>query len=157
MHLKQLEYFFKWIPLFMILMASIIIGTSTVEMLFGQLMLMTDGCGKLDVRQLQDVLKRLMLTNALRLLPAKVRGFQFLNQLKQHMKSYKPDDFVTPDTEQEIVYPRLREFDREIYPSDSMFDKPTKVRKKRNMYNPSSDLLSSDSATGNVRKHHKKF
>ena len=57
-------------------------------MLFGQLTLMVDGCGKLNVRQLQDVLKRLLLTSSLRLLPNSVRGFPFLTHLKQHMTSY---------------------------------------------------------------------
>ena len=132
------------------------LGTGTVEQLFGQLMMMTDGCGKLNVRQLQDVLKRLMLTNALRLLPPAVRGFQFLNQLKQHMKSYKPDDFVTSDENTDMLYPILRKFDGNIFPSDSIFDKPRRVRRKRTLYNPKA-LPQSDSASGDVRKFHKKF
>ena len=119
-------------------------------------MMMTDGCGKLDVRQLQDVLKRLMLTNALRLLPPTVRGFQFLNHLKQHMKSYKPDDFVTSDGNSDMLYPVLRKFDGNIFPSDSIFDKPRRVRRKRTLYNPKA-LPQSDSASGDVRKFHKKF
>ena len=51
--------------------------------------LMTDGGGKLNVRQLQDVLKRLIVTSAFRLLPNSVRGFPFLSHLKQHMTSYR--------------------------------------------------------------------
>ena len=125
-------------------------------MLFGQLMMMTDGCGKLDVRQLQDVLKRLTLTSAFRLLPLAARRFQFLNQLKQHTKSYKPDDFVNPDEIKDVKYPTLRKNNASIFPSNSVFDKPKKNQKKRTIYDPKvpSQL---DSVGGNVRKYHKNF
>ena len=117
-------------------------------------MMMTDGCGSLDVRQLQDVLKRLMLTNAFRLLPTSVRGFPFLGHLKNHMKSYKPDDFEAPEYEKGIKYPSLKECDGNINPEDSTFDIP-RVFKKRKVFKSSNPILESD--TGNVRKHHKKF
>ena len=116
--------------------------------------MMTDGCGKLDVRQLQDVLKRLMLTNAMRLLPEKVRGFKFLTQLKQHMKSYKPDDIV-PSGALGNAYPSLNVFEGKVFPIDSDFDKPILVRKRKNVYKPSE--YCSDSTRGNVRKFHTKF
>ena len=117
-------------------------------------MMMTDGCGRLDVKQLQDVLKRLMLTNAFRLLPASVRGFPFLGHLKQHMKSYKPDDFEVPDYVKGLKYPKLKESDGSIRPENSSFD-IARVFKKRKVFKPSDPVLESE--TGNVRKHHKKF
>ena len=129
------------------------LGTSTVEMLFGQLMMMTDGCGKLDVRQLQDVLKRLMITNAMRLLPEKVRGFKFLTQLKQHMKSYKPDDIAPSGILGRNAFPSLNEF----FPLDSDFDKPIVGRKRKLSFKPSDFSSDSDSAVGNVPKFHTKF
>ena len=116
--------------------------------------MMTDGCGRLDVRQLQDVLKRLMLTNAFRLLPTSVRGFPFLSQLKQHMKSYKPDDFEAPEYVKGINYPRLRESDGNVFPQDSTFDIP-RLFKKRKVFNPSDPVSATDA--GKIRKHHKKF
>jgi hypothetical protein len=134
--------------------ALVLTGTSTVEMLFGQLMLMTDGCGKLDVRQLQDVLRRLMLTNALRFLPTNVRGFPFLTQLKQHMKSYKPDDSESSEWVKSVPYPSLKTSDGNIIPHDSSFDKPM-VTKKRKLYNPSKPA--SEVGTADVRRFHKKF
>ena len=137
-----------------VLISLLLLGTSTVEMLFGQLMMMTDGCGRLDVRQLQDVLKRLMLTNALRLLPANVRDFPFLTQLKQHMKSYKPDDFEAPEVVNTVTYPSLKSNDGSVIPQNSSFDIP-RVKKKRKLYVPSKPI--SDSDIGNVRKFHKTF
>ena len=133
------------------------LGTSTVEMLFGQLMMMTDGCGKLDVRQLQDVLKRLMITNAMRLLPEKVRGFKFLTQLKQHMKSYKPDDIAPSGILGRNAYPSLNAFEGKVFPLDSDFDNPILGRKRKLSFKPSDFSSDSDSAGGNVRKFHTKF
>ena len=128
-------------------------GTSTVEMLFGQLMLMIDGCGKFDARQLEDILKRLTLTSALRFLPYKVRGFSFLTHLKRHMASYKPDDFVA-DESLPSKYPVLSYSKGSFKPVDSPFDKPTNVKKKK-----ARELRTKlpDDDQGHVRKYHKKF
>ena len=131
-------------------------GTGTVEQLFGQMMMMVEGCGKLDVRQLQDILKRLTLTNALRLVPSAARGFKFLSQLKQHMKSYTPDDYEDPEEVSDIDYPRFKKVDANIFPSDSLFDKPRKKEKRKTQYLRENQELD-DSTMGNVRKYHKKF
>ena len=118
--------------------------------------MMVDGCGKLDVRQLQDVLKRLMITSSLRLLPASVRGFPFLTYLKQHMKSYKPDDFDAPESGKTLKYPILKKSDGHVSPQDSTFDKPSES-KKRKIYNPTLSEPNSQTGDENVRKYHKKF
>ena len=130
-------------------------GTGTVEQLFGQMTMMIEGCGKLDVRQLQDVLKRLTLTSALRLVPYSARGFQFLGQLKQHMTSYQPDDYEDPLEVTDMKYPCIKKIGANIYPADSLFDKSKKLKKKRTQYLRDQSELDSD--CGNVRKYHKKF
>ena len=128
-------------------------GTSTVEMLFGQLMLMIDGCGKFDARQLEDIMKRLTLTSAMRFLPSKVRGFPFLTHLKRHMASYKPDDFEA-DESLTSKYPILSNSNGSFKPTDSPFDKPMIVKKKKTR-----ELRTEphDDDQGHVRKYHKKF
>ena len=127
-------------------------STSSVEMLFGQLMLMTDGCTKFGVRQLQDVLQRLALSSALHLLPLKVRGFKFLGNLKRHMTSYKPDDLE----EMQVVkrYPKLRHSDGVIRPTNSSFDEG---KTKRKLLKDRARSTSESSSDGIVRKYHKKF
>ena len=130
-------------------------GTGSVEQLFGQMMMMIEGCGKLDVRQLQDILKRLTLTNSLRLVPYAARGFKFLSQLKQHMKSYTPDDFEDQDELTDIEYPTFKNISANIYPSDSFFDKQ-KVRKKRDLHFLR-ESTPHDTVSGKVRKFHEKF
>ena len=126
-------------------------STGTVEMLFGQLMLLTEGCTKLNVRQLQDVLQRVTLSNALRLLPSKVRGFQFLGQLKMHMKSYHPDDVEAMGNQRS--YPKIKLSNGSLHLLDSSFDKPTN-RKKRKFKDFARSSLESSSS---VRKFHEKF
>ena len=126
-------------------------STSTVEMLFGQLMMMTDGYCNLDVRQLQDVLGRLTLSNAFRLLPSSVRGFVYLGQLKRHMKSYKPDDEESQESSKQH-YPMLRSNVDSIHPVDSLFDRKGTSKKKR--YVASRER---DNSQQNVRKYSRKF
>ena len=116
---------------------------------------MTDGYGKLDVRQLKDVLRRLSLTSALRLVPQDVRGFKFLSQLRQHMKSYKPDDFEDPEIATGIDYPSLKAINAKILPSNSLFDMVKGPRKKRAYQ--LKEPVHVESAGANVRKYHKKF
>ena len=126
-----------------------------MEMLFGQLSLMTDGCGKLDARQLEDVLKRLTLTSALRMVPAKVRGFKFLSYLKQHMTSYKPDDDEQDDSVT-IAYPRLEASNGSVAVFDSSFDVLNKKKKRIFSYHGTTNLDEYHSR-GDVRGYHKKF
>ena len=127
-------------------------STSSVEMLFGQLMLMTDGCTKFGVRQLQDVLQRLALSSAMHLLPTKVLGFTFLGNLRRHMTSYKPEDME----ERQVVkkYPKLRQSDGKVRPLNSSFDVG---RTKRRFLKERPRSTSESSFDGNVRKFHKKF
>ena len=130
-------------------------STSSVEMLFGQLMLMTDGCSRLGVRQLQDVLQRLALSNALHLLPAKVRGFTFLGSLKRHMTSYKPDDM---DDEKQAVrgYPKLMLSNGTVKPMNSSFDEGYSKRKLLKERSRSTSE-SESSFDGIARKFARKF
>ena len=128
-------------------------STSSVESLFGQMMLMTDGCSRLGVRQLHDVLQRLALSSALRLLPVKVRGFTFLGQLKRHMTSYNPESDDHNESEGSWSYPVLKISDGSITPADSCFDK--KASKRRQMKGKIRPMRES-SFDGNVRKFHKK-
>ena len=125
-------------------------STSTVEMLFGQLMMLTEGSTRLNVRQLEDVLQRVVITSSLRLLPLKVRGFQFLGHLKRHMKSYSPDD--TEAGAKVTAYPKLRRGNGEVKPEDSSFDIPTKKTKRK-----FSDFARESSSGDDVRGFHNKF
>ena len=125
-------------------------STGTVEQLFGQLMMMTDGSSRLNVRQLQDVLQRLCLTSALRLLPHKMRGFEFLGKLNVHMKSYKPDDFEVDNAT--ASYPCLNTSQGTVSLKNSSFDVPSVSRKKSKLLREHS----TDDFDGNVRKYHKK-
>ena len=130
-------------------------STSSVEMLFGQLMMMTDGCTRLNVRQLHDVLQRLMLANALRLVPLKVRGFKFLGYLKRHMKSYRPDD--SEDVSSTLKpYPLVFHSQKTISPRNSCFDSQEK-KKRRQPTESRAKIPHEGSFDGNVRKFHKKL
>ena len=129
-----------------------------MEMLFGQLTLMVDGCGKLDSRHLQDVLKRVMITNSFLLLPAKIRGFPFLTYLKHHMKSYKP--YLDDSGSVTLKYPEIKKSDGNVVPKDSPFDESSVGVKKRKvsklvLSEPLPTQLGAES--DNVRKFHKKF
>ena len=125
-------------------------STSTVEMLFGQLMMLTEGSTRLNVRQLEDVLHRVTITSSLRLLPLKIRGFQFLGHLKRHMKSYSPDD---TEVESGVnVYPKVRSSVGVVKPQDSSFDIPTKKTKRK-----FSDFARESSHGEDVRRFHGKF
>ena len=127
-------------------------STSTVEMLFGQLMMMTDGSTRLNVRQLQDVLQRLTISSALRLLPLKVRGFKFLGNLKRHMKSYHPDDSEAVLEDGICVYPKLTLSSGTAQPLDSSFDKSMKSNKRK-----FKDFARENIGEDRVRKFHGKF
>ena len=128
-------------------------STSTVEMLFGQITMLTDGSSRLNVRQLQDVLQRVTISSALRSLPSKVRGFQFLGQLKMHMKSYEP-----PDEEEDSSYvginhyPKLTLNQGSLCPKDSSFDRPSRKKKRK-----FTAFARESSHADDVRKFHEKF
>ena len=124
-----------------------------MESLFGHLMLISEGCSKLNVRQLNDVLQRVCLSNALRLLPYKVRGFEFLGKLKMFMKSYSPDDYEAKSSENS--YPELSVSNGTVLLRDSLFDN-TSFKKKKKLKELSGCRSESD-FDGNVRKFHKKF
>ena len=115
-------------------------------------MMMTDGSTRLNVRQLQDVLQRLTISSALRLLPLKVRGFKFLGNLKRHMKSYHPDDSEAVLEDGICVYPKLTLSSGTAQPLDSSFDKSMKSNKRK-----FKDFARENIGEDRVRKFHGKF
>ena len=132
-------------------------GTLTVEQFFGAITLMADGGSKLDCRQIHDILERVMMCNALRMVPDSVKGFKFLTKMKVHMKSYEAE---TIDTEEqsESEYTSLFEQRSVISPLDAPQDIATKKR-KRSTFKKLKDIDPLVVMTGddNVRKFHKKF
>ena len=131
-------------------------STSTVEQFFGQLMLLADGGTKLNCRQISNVLSRVMLTNALRMVPAKKKGFHFLTKLGVHMKSYTvpetEDDRETPTLSR---YPSIKQNRTEISPIDSPFDRNQLKRKLFNISKSKGEHVGT--SDGNVRKFFKRF
>ena len=131
-------------------------STSTVEQFFGQLMLLADGGTKLNCRQISNVLSRVMLTNALRMVPAKKKGFHFLTKLGVHMKSYTvpetEDDGETPTLSR---YPSIKQNRTEISPIDSPFDRNQLKRKLFNISKSKGEHVGT--SDGNVRKFFKRF
>ena len=128
-------------------------STSTVEQFFGQLMLLADGGTKLNCRQIGNVLSRVMLTSALRLVPIQKKGFHFLTKLSVHMKSYAAPD--EDEGQQLRQYPTLKQNRTEISPIDSPFDRKHLKRKIRDhLFRKGEDVGSAD---GNVRKFFNKF
>ena len=103
-------------------------STSTVEQFFGQLTMMTEGGSKLSCAQFREILKRLMLTNSARLLPAALKGFTFLSKLGVHMKSYTSKDAEVSDTVR-VSYPTLQANSTAVNLHDSPFDECTSKRK----------------------------
>ena len=132
-------------------------GTLTVEQFFGAITLMADGGSKLHCRQIRDILERVMLCDALRMVPDMVKGFKFLTMMKTHMKSYAAEE-SDGQAEFETEYPSLFLQRSIISPMNAPQDKPSKKRKK------SSKNISKETNTtyympgdSNVRKFHKKF
>ena len=124
-----------------------------------QLTLMNDGGMKLNATVLTDILQRVMITNALRLLPVSVKGFSFLKCLKLHMTSYtdKNDDQKDPSKPK---YPRITSKlqNQSICPMDSQFDKKTGKKRKISLREKDSSYPSlSGNSGGAVRKFHRKF
>ena len=133
-------------------------GTLTVEQFFGAITLMADGGTKLHCRQINDILERVMLCNALRMLPESVKGFKFLTLLKVHMKSYEAEeDEEKPNCETE--YPSLFLQRNIILSLDAPQDKPSKKRKRSiiKKANEIGSVFSTKIGESDVRKYHKKF
>ena len=117
--------------------------------------LLSDHGTKLDSRQVADILSRVMLINAMRMLPVSQKGFCFLTKLKVHMKSYRaPIESVNSERETHSNYPsRVYPAGSVVHPRDSYFDK---VGSKRKL--PASLRERSDVGTdGHYRKHHRPF
>ena len=131
-------------------------STGSVEQFFSQITLMSDGGMKLNCAVLTDILERVTITNALRMLPVSVKGFSFLKYLKVHMKSYtdKDDD---EQTAKKSRYPIITSFERKkvVHPIDSEFDKKegTKRKKCENLR----ETKQTTGSDGGVRKFHRKF
>ena len=127
-------------------------STGTVEQFFSQITLMNEGGFKLTCRVLQDILHRVMITNALRLLPDHVKGFSFLRHLNLHMSSYICKQEMNLG---EYSYPQVKiggKYSNVIHPVDSEFDKQKKKRKT-----PPARIREVIADTGSVRKYFKKF
>ena len=134
-------------------------STGSVEQLFGQMTMMCEGGMKLDCKMISDILERVTITNALRLVPDSVKGFSFLAELKSHMTSYTAVASSAPA--KLVEYPKIF-INKEcsFVPCDSNFDEKSLKNKKRKMpsFNTISETsVSSISSDGAVRKFHKKF
>ena len=102
-------------------------GTGSVEQFFSQLTLMCDGGVKICCKEILQILRRVMITNSLRLTPVSIKGFKFLTNLKLHMTSYSGDD---DDYEVFSDYPILSEYSGgAIIPKNSNFDLHGRKRK----------------------------
>ena len=132
-------------------------STGTVEQFFGQITMMCDGGVKLNCDKISDILSRVALTNALRLLPNSIKGFSFLGRLNTHMKSYSAN--VDPSTTSVSRYPRLIVNNTcKICPRNSEFDNfGTRKRKTMSSCKMLNLYVNSLLSEGEVRKHHKKF
>ena len=129
--------------------------TGSVEQFFSQITLMCEGGSKLHCREISDILQRVMITNALRVMPISVKGFSFLAALGRHMTSYSND--VPDEVEKQDQYPKLM-INNTIIPQNSSFDKQQKKYKRKiSMKNAGNRGTSENRTDGNVRKYHKKF
>ena len=133
-------------------------STGSVEQLFGQMTMMCEGGMKLDCKMITDILERVTITNALRLIPDSVKGFSFLAELKSHMTSYTAVAYSDP--EKLVKYPKIfTNKECSFIPCDSNFDEKS-LNKKRKMpsFNKMSEAnVNTTSSDGAVRKFHKKF
>ena len=130
-------------------------STSTVEQFFGQLMLLADGGSKLNCKQIGEILSRVMMTNALRMIPVKKKGFHFLTKLNVHMKSYSVPEEEEESTTVLLKYPSLHLNRTVISPLNSPFDiQPLKITRSSISSRKGKDIGSFD---GNARKFFKTF
>lgn len=123
-----------------------------------QLTLMNDGGMKLNCSVVTDILERVMITNALRLIPVSVKGFSFLKCLKLHMTSYTEKSEEDEDISNPI-YPSLTKevVKKVITPVDSEFDKKSVKKRKIVFREKKSDKTLVGSSDGAVRKFFKTF
>ena len=132
-------------------------GTLTVEQFFGAITLMADGGSKLDCRQIHDILERVMMCNALRMVPDSVKGFKFLTKMKVHMKSYEAES-VDEEDSLKTEYTSLFIQRGVISPMNAPQDIPNKKRKRSSTKKlDETDALLVMAGDSNVRKFHKKF
>ena len=103
-------------------------STATVEQLFGQLTMMTEGGSKLNCAQFREILKRLMLTNSTRLVPMELKGFTFLTKLGVHMKSYTANEVESCESLR-FTYPTLNANSVVVKLNNSPFDEYSSKRK----------------------------
>ena len=103
-------------------------STATVEQLFGQLTMMTEGGSKLNCAQFREILKRLMLTNSTRLVPMELKGFTFLTKLGVHMKSYTANEVESCESLR-FTYPTLKANSVVVKLNNSPFDEYSSKRK----------------------------
>ena len=132
-------------------------STGSVEQFFSQITLMNDGGMKLNCSVLSDILERVTVTSALRLVPVSVKGFSFLKYLKVHMTSYTDKD-NDENTTKKPNYPSITciEPGKTVIPIDSEFDK--KVGTKRKISSNLKEIQQVHGGNdGDVRKFHRKF
>ena len=130
-------------------------STGSVEQFFSQITLMNDGGLKLNCDAVADILRRVTITNSLRLLPDSVKGFSFLRHLNVHMKSYL--DTNDDDSGCSSNYPQLKSHHPArlvVVPLDSPFD--AIKSKKRKVYQ-NTRTTEANMFDGAVRKYHRKF
>ena len=131
-------------------------STGTVEQFFSQITLMNDGGLKLNCVAVADILKRVTITNSLRLLPESIKGFSFLKHLNVHMKSYLECEDTNSGSDS-ICYPQVKSLQSSqlvILPKDSAFDMKTSKKRK---IDRTARLTGGNLYDGAVRKYHRKF
>ena len=133
-------------------------STGSVEQFFGQLTMLCDGGMKLDCAMISDIIGRVTITNALRLVPDSVKGFSFLAHLKMHMSSYSENS--DSDSKSQVKrYPNLKiSSGCSFLPMDSNFDRQGSRKRKTLSYPKMFEIdVNTLISEGEVRKHHKKF
>ena len=131
-------------------------STGTVEQFFSHITLMNDGGRKLTCKVLSDVIRRVIITNSLRLLPVSVKGFSFLGMLKLHMTSYKADEEDSEWLNIAPSYPVIFKRKGDILPQDSSFDAKRDKKRKLNFREVVREA-NAVNVCSNVRKFVKKF
>ena len=134
-------------------------STGSVEQFFSQITLMNEGGMKLNCDVISDILERVMITNALKLIPISVKGFSFLKFLKLHMTSYTEKSDDNKPGVCKPLYPSISCWDqkRTLEPLDSEFDRKVGKKRKFSFTLKETQPLPSGSSDGAVRKFHRKF
>ena len=133
-------------------------STSTVEQFFGQITMLSDGGSKLNCSQFREIMKRVMVTNATRLVPSHVKGFKFLGKLGAHMQSYAATTEDEGDDDESMTrYPSLKANSIVIHVENSPFDVCTSKRKAVHGTISSGKEKDVEGDDINPRKYVKKF